>query len=118
MIFMLAEVIRFAISDGRIGQCSIREEWAICDLCRGSGGHSNRFGAYSAEEWNEHDDDFREEYLSGSYDARCEDCDGSGKVLVLDESELSDEARQYLCEYLQSEYESYALEQAERRAGC
>jgi hypothetical protein len=113
-----AEIIRQAIEDEQIARCPIREEWAICDLCRGSGGHSNRFGAYSADEWNEHDDEFRQNYLSGRYDAACEDCSGTGKYLVLNEDELSDEAREYLYDYLESEYELYALEQAERRAGC
>jgi hypothetical protein len=94
-----AEIIRQAIADEEIGRCSIHEEWAICDLCRGSGGHSNRFGAYSADEWNEQDDEFRENYISGLYDERCDDCNGSGKILVLDEDALSDEARQYLYDY-------------------
>ena len=94
-----AEIIRQAIADEEIVGCSLREDWAICDLCRGSGGHSNRFGAYSADEWNEHDDEFRENYMSGRYDERCDDCNGSGKVLVLDEDALSDEARQYLYDY-------------------
>lgn len=113
-----AEIIREAISDERIERCPVREDWVICSLCRGSGGHSNRFGAYSADEWNEHDDDFRENYLSGAYDAHCEDCDGTGKVLMLDEDELSDEAREYLNDYLQDEYDTHAMERAERMAGC
>lgn len=113
-----ADFVRQAISDEQINPCSVREEWVICALCRGSGGHSNRFGAYSAQEWNEHDDEFRDNYISGRYDEHCQDCDGTGKVLMLDESELSDEARDYLNDHLQNEYETYAMEQAERKAGC
>jgi hypothetical protein len=94
-----ADIIRQAIADEEIASCSIREEWVICDLCRGSGGHSNRFGAYSADEWNEQDDDFRQNYLSGRYDEPCGDCGASGKVLVLDEDALSDEALKYLQDY-------------------
>ena len=45
-----ADFVRQAISDEQINPCSVREEWVICALCRGSGGHSNRFGAYSAQE--------------------------------------------------------------------
>ena len=113
-----ADFVRQAISDEQINPCSVREEWVICALCRGSGGHSNRFGAYSAQEWDEHDDEFRDNYISGRYDEHCQDCDGTGKVLMLDESELSDEARDYLNDHLQNEYETYAMEQAERKAGC
>lgn len=113
-----ADIVRQAIEGEQINPCSVREEWVICSLCRGSGGHSNRFGAYSAQEWNEHDDEFRDNYISGRYDESCEDCDGTGKVLMLDESELSDEARDYLNDYLQDEYDSYAMEQAERKVGC
>ena len=113
-----ADIVRQAISDEHINPCPIREVWVICDLCRGSGGHSNRFGAYSAQEWDEHDEEFRDNYMSGLYDECCENCDGSGKVLMLDLGELSDEARDYLNDYLQDEYETYAAEQAERKVGC
>jgi hypothetical protein len=37
---------------------------------------------------------------------------------MLDESELSDEAREYLNDYLEDEYETAAMYAAERRAGC
>jgi hypothetical protein len=37
---------------------------------------------------------------------------------MLDESELSDEARDYLNDYLQDEYDSYAMGESERKAGC
>jgi hypothetical protein len=113
-----AEIIRQAISDEQIERCSIREDWVICALCRGTGGHSNRFGSFSADEWNEHDEDFQSSYLSGAYDENCDDCDGTGKVLMLDEDELSDEAREYLHGYLEDEYETAAMYAAERRAGC
>ena len=94
-----ADIIRQAIADEEIERCSVIEEWVICDLCRGSGGHSNRFGAYSADEWNEQDDDFRENYLSGRYDEPCGDCAGTGKYLILNEDALSDEALKYLQDY-------------------
>jgi len=113
-----AEVIRQAIADEEIGRCPVQEDWVICDLCRGNGGHSSRFGAYSADEWNEQDDDFRENYLSGRYDEPCGDCDGTGKYLVLNEEELSDEAREYLDRYMRAEYQDYSVSRAERLAGC
>ena len=112
------DIIRQAIADEQIQRCTITEEWVICTTCRGSGGHSNRFGAFSADEWNEQDDEFRDNYISGRYDENCDTCDGTGKVLMLNEDELSDEARGYLQDYLEDEYETAAMERAERMAGC
>jgi len=112
------DIIRQAIEGEQIQRCTITEDWVICATCRGSGGHSNRFGAFSANEWNEQDDEFRDNYLSGRYDENCDTCDGTGKVLMLNEDELSDEAREYLHDYLEDEYETAAMERAERMAGC
>lgn len=112
------DIIRQAIEGEQIQRCTITEDWVICATCRGSGGHSNRLGAFSADEWNEHDEEFQSSYMSGAYDENCDTCDGTGKVLMLNEDVLSDEARGYLQDYLEDEYETAAMERAERMAGC
>lgn len=60
-------------------------EWTICSTCRGSGGHSLRFGAITASDREENwDEDSFAAYMAGDYDEKCEPCDGTGKVLVID----------------------------------
>ena len=112
------DIIRQAIADERIQRCTITEEWVICTVCRGSGGHSNRFGAFSAQEWDEQDDEFQTGYMSGAYDENCDTCDGTGKTFEIVWNQLSREAWDYLYAYLEDEYETAALERAERWAGC
>lgn len=112
------QVLREAMRDEEIARFTLRFVWAICDYCEGEGGHSHRFGSYSADEWNELDDDFQEGYLSGRYDSSCEACGGSGKVRELDEDCLTDEARAYLAEYREYVYSNAMERYYERRMGC
>ena len=113
-----ARVLVSAMEDGEIARFALRFVWAICDYCHGDGGHSRRFGAYSADEWDELDEEFQEDYLSGRFDEPCEVCHGSGKVRELDEDCLTDEARTYLDEYRQNAYDSAMCSYYERLAGC
>lgn len=60
-------------------------QWAICSTCSGSGGHSLRFGAITQSDRDENwDEDSFADYMDGKYDERCEPCEGTGKVLVID----------------------------------
>lgn len=58
--------------------------WAICDTCRGEGRHSNNLGAFSQEDMEEMGEDFREDYMAGYYDSFCENCHGTGKIIIPD----------------------------------
>jgi hypothetical protein len=61
--------------------------WIICDTCSGNGAHSHHLGAITHEDrCNDWDEESWEEYMDGGYDRRCEDCKGTGKVLVVDET--------------------------------
>jgi len=63
--------------------------WEICGGCNGNGKHDHpAFGnGITADEWNgpDWDDDSRQTYRSGGYDVSCGECDGTGKVMVVDE---------------------------------
>src|SRR5690349_7371437 len=74
-------------------------KWTICPVCEG---HATDRGAsvecdgggFTASEWAEQDDDFKQDYLAGSYDRPCEACEGLGRVKepdldVLDAAERS-----------------------------
>ena len=107
-----------AMKDGDIPTVSLSTVWVICDYCGGEGGHSRRFGAISAEDFAEWDEDDRHAYLSGRYDQYCEACDGSGKVRILDEDALPVEVQEWIEEYRRDAYEAAQARYYERRAGC
>lgn len=58
-------------------------KWHICGSCRGDGKSSAYLGAFTAEDMRE-DPDFAEEYMAGRYDRTCEECNGAGKVALVD----------------------------------
>lgn len=58
------------------------KRWAICDGCEGEGKHSKGLGCISSEEMDDWSPEEKQDYFSGKYDRRCEDCGGSGKVRV------------------------------------
>lgn len=63
-------------------------KWAICDCCRGSGTMENPAfsNGFTLDEFYEtfDDEESREDYFAGAYDVVCDECEGSGKVQVLD----------------------------------
>lgn len=107
-----------AMQDGEIEYTPIECVWEICDYCNGDGGHSRRFGAYSADEWDELDEEFQQAYLSGRFDERCNPCDGTGKVRVIDEDQLTEQAREWLRLERESAWETASMHYHEMRAGC
>lgn len=85
-----------AINDGEIADFVVCEYQEDCSRCRATGEHSHRFGEYSSEEFSDLDDDFRNSYLSGKYDAQCEECKGSGFIYLIDQDKLPTDAYDYL----------------------
>lgn len=64
----------------------IQMRWEICPTCQGDGAHVHRdidAGGLTSADFD-YDPDFRDDYFSGKYDVQCEECRGSGKVLVPD----------------------------------
>lgn len=74
--------------------------WEICPHCQGNGSSSAYLGAFSREEFD-HEFSYEEQeaYFNGEYDRPCEECEGQGKRLVLNEDELTDEQREELQSY-------------------
>lgn len=95
---------------------------ALCDACEGKGTTVRHVecdgGGFTASEWAEQDEDFREDYLSGVYDRPCPECKGAGRVAVADESRMSPELIQAYRDDARAEAELRAEEEAERRFGC
>jgi hypothetical protein len=97
-------------------------KWCICSDCNGHGKSSAYLGAITQSDrepggsW-EDPDDFAC-YMSGGYDKRCDTCDGTGKVQVVDDEKLTKEQRKQLREQRQADREYAAEVAAERRFGC
>ena len=90
------------------------------DVCHRCDGHGTDRGAsvecdgggFTASEWAEQDEDFREDYLAGVYDRPCGACGGQRVVAVVDE-ERCDPA---LLKAYQDDQEAAAYLAAEREA--
>lgn len=98
-------------------------EYVICSQCRGTGGHSLRFGAITQSDREEHwDEDSFADYMSGKYDENCERCEGTGKALVIDrDARMTDVQKAALAKYdgdAEDEAEYRAMQAAELRMGC
>jgi hypothetical protein len=67
-------------------ECTVHlpARWEICNHCRGTGKSSAYLGAFTREDMEEEGPEFMEDYMAGHYDRPCDDCEGLGRVLVLD----------------------------------
>lgn len=67
-------------------------KWEICWRCRGEGVHDHEAfsnGFTGNEEW--FDEDCREAYYNGQFEVPCDECGGSGKIVVVDEAACNEE---------------------------
>lgn len=107
-------------ADG-VGTIEIPAKYEVCGRCEGSGSHTNPAvdgHGITADEMYELGDDFREDYLSGVYDVRCEECRGERVVLVVDEARATTEQLAIYRDNERQEWE-YRMEiEAERRMGA
>jgi hypothetical protein len=117
--------MRLTIKDYNDNELSCLGKWEICSRCRGDGTHdhpafSNGLG-YDDFYGPDADPDFREQYMRGHYDVPCEECNGSGKVLVPD-LECGGEAAQAVKDELEQQRiyaaQAKAEYEAERRMGA
>lgn len=113
--------------EGGERELALPARWAICSECRGNGATSRHVecddcygepGGFTASEWADQDDEFREDYLAGRYDRPCDSCKGTGKVLVVDR-ECADPVDLNLWDAeMDADAEFAALCRAERRMGA
>lgn len=97
---------------------SLPAEWIICGICSGEGKHSRRLGAFTREEFDqEFSPEEQEMYFQGAYDSKCENCGGTGKVLVVDEDRLTPEHKKAWETYCDDQRSAQAERDAEMRYG-
>jgi len=97
--------------------------WTICTSCSGHGTDRGASvecdgGGFTATEWSEQDDDFKQDYLSGVYDRPCRPCSGLGRVQTPDLDALDPKVRAAYEQQLSDDCDFRALQAAERRMGA
>lgn len=96
--------------------------WVICPHCQGSAKSSAYLGAFTASEWAEQDDDFKDDYMAGRYDRPCDPCSGLGRLQQVDAEACTGwRSRILLNAYRQQQRDSReidAIHAAERRMGA
>jgi DnaJ-class molecular chaperone len=112
------DVVTIEDEDGFEIQLPMR--WEICSTCQGEGHHARHIdgNGITSSEWAEWDCDERETYLSGGYDRTCGECDGDGKVRVVDEHALDEKTSKLWREHCEAEADYEAMAASERRYGA
>lgn len=67
---------------GERDRYTVPGQWVICDACGGDGGTSAHLGAFTAGDWRELDEEWKNDYLRGAFDKNCEECRGTGKIVT------------------------------------
>lgn len=104
--------------DGSETDHTLPSRWEICHVCRGNGRHSLRLGCFTQDDMDEMGPDFEDDYMSGGYDSACDDCNGTGKVEVVDRERVSPAILASMEADADEEAEYQAMCAAERRMGC
>lgn len=105
---------------------ALPSRWIICPQCDGHATDRGRSvecdgGGFTASEWADQDQDFRDDYLSGVYDRPCDHCKGLGRIEVPDRNCLNRHQLKLLAEYNRQQRdfaEIDAIHAAERRMGA
>lgn len=107
--------------DGAEFEQTLPWRWEICPRCEGHGTTTAHVecdgGGFTASEWAEQDEDFREDYIAGRYDRPCPHCEG-GKVKVADRDRMPPEQVEQYDAQLQADADCEAIHRLERMMGA
>lgn len=101
--------------------------WVVCPACEGGGTDRGASvecdgGGFTASEWAEQDEEFREDYMAGRYDRECNVCHGRTTVMEIDEKACTGWREKIVLKaYRRQEADSAeidAIHAAERRMGA
>lgn len=74
-------------------EIELPSKWVICSCCDGHGKSSAYLGAFTRDDLDDEGIDFQEDYFAGRYDRACDDCGGTGKVLIADYERMTPDQR-------------------------
>jgi DnaJ-class molecular chaperone len=95
------------------GRAKLPWKYEVCGQCEGKGTSSAYLGAFTASEWAEQDDEFKEDYMSGKYDRPCETCGGRRVVAEVDRARCTPQQLDAFDKEQQEEYEDARCRAAE-----
>jgi hypothetical protein len=105
-----------------VSEVQLPWKWEICRCCSGHGKSSRYLGAITMSDrepggsWDDPED--FEDYMDGYYDRMCDDCNGTGKVQVVDEQQLTEEQLRAWKAECEEEAEYQAALASERKYGA
>ena len=70
--------------DGGSEDLAFPSKYEVCWRCRGEGVHDCWEGGMTSDEMHEQGPEFIDDYRSGVYDKRCDQCNGLRVLLVVD----------------------------------
>lgn len=114
------EVITFTYfdADGGEEELELPAVYQVCHTYQGRGTHVNPAidgNGLTAEDFDEQGPDFVEDYFSGVYDVRCDECGGARVVLEVDEERADKAVLDKYNEQLDRRERDRQAELAERR---
>lgn len=99
-------------------EVTLPTRWVICSTCQGNGAHSHHVGCLTHDDYDRWDREEIDSYFSGGYDQECSVCDGTGKVVEVDERRCDPAALAAYRLDLKMERDDAALYAAERAMGA
>lgn len=96
-------------------------KWDICGCCGGNGAHCHNIDGNGLPNDMAEDPEFMEDYMNGVYDKTCEECGGTGKVVIPNLARFNSDHHLIYNQWLKEEnerYESDAIQAAERAMGA
>ncbi len=103
------------------GSVVLPAKYEVCTRCHGTGSHVNPNvdgNGLSRDDMDELGPEFFEDYMSGVYDVRCEECDGDRVVAVVDRPRCDPELLAEYDEAEQSRRETDDIYRMERLMGA
>jgi hypothetical protein len=108
------------VFDDAGNEIELPSKWIVCPTCNGKGRHVNPSidcGGISAQDFAD-DPDFADDYMGGTYDQTCAQCEGRTTILGVDFDAMTPMLRA-MWEQQARDDADYAAEcAAEIRAGC
>jgi hypothetical protein len=120
---MATKLVTLMAGDDWSPDVELPAKWEICSRCRGDGTHWHPAfdnGITAEDRDRDWDEESWQDLMNGLYDVRCEECKGSGKVLVVNEDAIPADLREAWEEHCKAEAEyqaELAYEARMRRMG-
>lgn len=124
----MRQTLKITVYSRRDGiDVTLPARWVVCPACDGGGTDRGRSvecdgGGFTASEWAEQDEEFREDYMAGRYDRECSTCKGRTTIQEIDEEACTGWREKILLKAYRAQQRDNAdidaMHAAERRMGA